>query len=152
VVGGGTASLSQALEGSGCAAPAGEGITAAAPRHPHAPTAWKKNSKQSSVESKAATGTGDREPVADDGRLPSTRRRGVRPLSESHPIAIPRSLPMTVSLSSVRATSSAPKEAGRAPRIEVVVTETTGEVVVHVAGKGCVGQADALAAGLLGLS
>jgi anti-anti-sigma regulatory factor len=31
-------------------------------------------------------------------------------------------------------------------------TEAPGEVVVRVAGQGCVGQADALAAGLLGLS
>ena len=38
------------------------------------------------------------------------------------------------------------------PRIEVGVTEAPGEVVVRVAGKGCVAQADALAAGLLGLS
>jgi anti-anti-sigma factor len=34
----------------------------------------------------------------------------------------------------------------------VGVTEVPGEVIVRVAGKGCVGQADALAAGLLGLS
>jgi anti-anti-sigma regulatory factor len=34
----------------------------------------------------------------------------------------------------------------------VGVTEAPGEVVVRVAGQGCFGQADALAAGLLGLS
>jgi anti-anti-sigma regulatory factor len=34
----------------------------------------------------------------------------------------------------------------------VSVTEAPGEVFVRVAGEGCFGQADALAAGLLGLS
>jgi anti-anti-sigma regulatory factor len=37
-------------------------------------------------------------------------------------------------------------------RIEATTGETPGEVVVRVAGKGCVGQAAALAAGLLCLS
>ena len=59
---------------------------------------------------------------------------------------------MAVSLSSASTPSSAPKRAEGAPRIEVGVTEAPGEVVVRVAGKGCVGQADALTAGLLGLS
>jgi anti-anti-sigma factor len=57
---------------------------------------------------------------------------------------------MAVSLSSARAPS--PEGVRRVPRIEVGVTEAPGEVVVRVAGKGCVGQADALEAALLGLS
>ncbi|HKB38358.1 MAG TPA: STAS domain-containing protein, partial [Gemmataceae bacterium] len=59
---------------------------------------------------------------------------------------------MAVSLASARAPSPTPEGMRRVPRIEVAVTEAPGEVVVRVAGKGCVGQADALAAGLLGLS
>jgi anti-anti-sigma regulatory factor len=41
---------------------------------------------------------------------------------------------------------------GRDARIEVGVTEAPAEVIVHVAGEGCISQAGALAAGLLGLS
>jgi len=59
---------------------------------------------------------------------------------------------MTVSQLTASAPSSEVTGAGRVPRIEVGVTEAPGEVVVRVAGKGCVGQADALAAGLLRLS
>jgi anti-anti-sigma factor len=59
---------------------------------------------------------------------------------------------MAATLLSPSAPSSDPEGAVRIPRIEVAVTETPGEVVVRVAGKGCVGQAEALAAGLLRLS
>jgi anti-anti-sigma factor len=41
-----------------------------------------------------------------------------------------------------------PEAVGNVPRIEVGVTEAPGELIVRIAGKGCVGQADTLAAGL----
>jgi anti-anti-sigma factor len=48
--------------------------------------------------------------------------------------------------------SLTPKGAGNIPQIEVGVTEAPGEMIVRIAGKGCVSQADALAARLLRLS
>jgi anti-anti-sigma factor len=48
--------------------------------------------------------------------------------------------------------SSPPNGAGRISQIEVGVSNASGEMIVRVAGKGCIGQADALAAALLSLS
>ena len=59
---------------------------------------------------------------------------------------------MAVSLLSASAPSSPPNGAGRVSQIEVGVTNASGEMIVRIAGKGCVGQADALAAALLSLS
>jgi hypothetical protein len=66
-------------------------------------------------------------------------------------VAISRSLPMTMSQLFDCFPSSAPNGARGDLRIEVGVTEAPGEIVVRVAGKGCVGAADVLAVGLLPL-
>jgi anti-anti-sigma factor len=54
--------------------------------------------------------------------------------------------------SSARALSPRPERTESVRWIEVTARESNGEVVVRVAGKGCVGQAATLATGLLGLS
>ena len=59
---------------------------------------------------------------------------------------------MTESLSSALVPAREPTGVGRGPRLEVGVTEGPAETIVRLAGPGCVGQADALTAGLLGLS